>query len=129
MRSAWGQPSYNPPSRFLEEIPGDYVEWKRTGPATPSASMGGMSAGSGGGGFGGALSSSRAKGPSGFATRRASDRPVVALTIGDRVTHDSFGLGTVVGVKGSGDNAEATIDFGGEKPKRLLLRYAPVEKL
>ncbi|WP_406219599.1 DNA helicase PcrA [Streptomyces decoyicus] len=132
MRSAWGQPSYNPPSRFLEEIPGDYVEWKRTGPATPSASMGGMSAGGGGGGgggFGGALSSSRAKGPSGFATRRASDRPVVALTIGDRVTHDSFGLGTVVGVKGSGDNAEATIDFGGEKPKRLLLRYAPVEKL
>ncbi|KOG50313.1 DNA helicase PcrA [Streptomyces decoyicus] len=129
MRSAWGQPSYNPPSRFLEEIPGDYVEWKRTGPATPSASMGGMSAGGGGGGFGGALSSSRAKGPSGFATRRASDRPVVALTIGDRVTHDSFGLGTVVGVKGGGDNAEATIDFGGEKPKRLLLRYAPVEKL
>ncbi|MFJ5801408.1 DNA helicase PcrA [Streptomyces decoyicus] len=129
MRSAWGQPSYNPPSRFLEEIPGDYVEWKRTGPATPSASMGGMSAGGGGGGFGGALSSSRAKGPSGFATRRAGDRPVVALTIGDRVTHDSFGLGTVVGVKGSGDNAEATIDFGGEKPKRLLLRYAPVEKL
>ena len=131
MRSAWGQPSYNPPSRFLEEIPGDYVEWKRTGPATPSASMGGLSAGGGGGGFGGASGRCRRapKGPSGFATRRASDRPVVALTIGDRVTHDSFGLGTVVGVKGSGDNAEATIDFGGEKPKRLLLRYAPVEKL
>ncbi|WP_336051300.1 DNA helicase PcrA [Streptomyces sp. CA2R101] len=130
MRSAWGQPSYNPPSRFLEEIPADHVEWKRTGPATPSASMDGMSAaGSGGGGFGSALSSSRAKGPSGFATRRAGDRQVVSLTIGDRVTHDSFGLGTVVGVKGSGDNAEATIDFGGEKPKRLLLRYAPVEKL
>ncbi|MFE6742978.1 DNA helicase PcrA [Streptomyces tubercidicus] len=128
MRSAWGQPSYNPPSRFLEEIPGDYLEWKRTGPATPSASMGGLSAG-GGGGFGSTLSSSRAKGSSGFATRRNQDRPAVALAIGDRVTHDSFGLGTVVGVKGSGDNAEATIDFGGEKPKRLLLRYAPVEKL
>ncbi|QIY57170.1 DNA helicase PcrA [Streptomyces sp. RPA4-5] len=128
MRSAWGQPSYNPPSRFLEEIPVDYVEWKRTGPATPSASMGGLSAG-GGGGFGSSFSSSRAKGPSGFATRRSQDRPAASLAIGDRVTHDSFGLGTVVGVKGSGDNAEATIDFGGEKPKRLLLRYAPVEKL
>ncbi|MFJ9854139.1 DNA helicase PcrA [Streptomyces sp. NPDC101150] len=135
MRSAWGQPSYNPPSRFLEEIPDDYVEWRRTGPATPSASMGGLSSrgGGGGGGFGGgigsSLSSSRAKGPSGFATRRATDRQVASLAVGDRVTHDSFGLGTVVGVKGSGDNAEATIDFGGEKPKRLLLRYAPVEKL
>jgi DNA helicase-2/ATP-dependent DNA helicase PcrA len=130
MRSAWGQPSYNPPSRFLEEIPDQYVEWKRTGPATPSATMGGLSSGGGsGGGIGSTLSSARAKGPSGFATRRAKDRPVVSLTAGDRVTHDSFGLGTVVAVKGSGDNAEATIDFGGEKPKRLLLRYAPVEKL
>ncbi|MEW1673068.1 DNA helicase PcrA [Streptomyces noursei] len=134
MRSAWGQPSYNPASRFLEEIPDSFLEWKRTGPATPSASMGGLSSGgSSGGGFGGgigaSLSSTRSKGPSGFATRRTADRPVVSLAVGDRVTHDSFGLGTVVGVKGSGDNAEATIDFGGEKPKRLLLRYAPVEKL
>ncbi|MFE2157387.1 DNA helicase PcrA [Streptomyces lydicus] len=133
MRSAWGQPSYNPPSRFLEEIPADHMEWKRTGPATPSASMGGLSSRGGGGGFGAgigaSLSSARSKGPSGFATRRSPDRQVVTLAVGDRVTHDSFGLGTVVGVKGSGDNAEATIDFGGEKPKRLLLRYAPVEKL
>ncbi|MFH9421194.1 DNA helicase PcrA [Streptomyces sp. NPDC017529] len=129
MRSAWGQPSYNPPSRFLEEIPEQYVDWRRTGPATPSASMGALT-GTGGGGFGSGLSSSRTKaGPSGFATRRAKDREVVSLAVGDRVTHDSFGLGSVVAVKGSGDNAEATIDFGGEKPKRLLLRYAPVEKL
>ncbi|KAB7852786.1 DNA helicase PcrA [Streptomyces mobaraensis] len=132
MRSAWGQPAYNPPSRFLEEIPDRYVEWRRTGPATPSASVSGMASGrSSSSAF---SSSSRiggrgAAGPSGFATRRAKDRPVVSLAIGDRVTHDSFGLGTVVGVKGSGDNAEATIDFGQEKPKRLLLRYAPVEKL
>ncbi|MET9646572.1 DNA helicase PcrA [Streptomyces syringium] len=128
MRSAWGQPAYNPPSRFLEEIPEQYVQWRRTGPTTPSASMGAVS------GLTSGFSSSRGgggakAGPSGFATRRTKDRPVVALTIGDRVTHDSFGLGTVVGVKGSGDNAEATVDFGEEKPKRLLLRYAPVEKL
>ncbi|GHF17277.1 DNA helicase PcrA [Streptomyces morookaense] len=132
MRSAWGQPSYNPPSRFLEEIPDKYVTWRRTGPATPSATMGSVGSGSrsgGGSSLGGGFGSSRKAGPSGFATRRAKDRPVVSLAIGDRVTHDSFGLGTVVAVKGSGDNAEATIDFGEEKPKRLLLRYAPVEKL
>ncbi|MEU4208496.1 DNA helicase PcrA [Streptomyces sp. NPDC026206] len=131
MRSAWGQPSYNPPSRFLEEIPEQYVAWRRTGPATPSASS--LGAGSGtGSGITAGFSSSRGggkAGPSGFATRRAKDRPVVALATGDRVTHDSFGLGTVIAVKGGGDNAEATVDFGGEKPKRLLLRYAPVEKL
>ncbi|MGX1908569.1 DNA helicase PcrA [Streptomyces phaeochromogenes] len=127
MRSAWGQPSYNPPSRFLEEIPETHLEWKRTGSLGPAASgpVSGVAA---------SLSSSRsrsaASGASGFATRRgATDKPVVSLAVGDRVTHDQFGLGTVVGVKGTGANAEATVDFGEEKPKRLLLRYAPVEKL
>jgi DNA helicase-2/ATP-dependent DNA helicase PcrA len=126
LRSAWGQPSYNPPSRFLEEIPAQHVDWKRTG-ATAPASSGPAS------GVAASLSSSRsrssASGASGFATRRTSEKPVVALAVGDRVTHDQFGLGTVVAVKGTGANAEATIDFGDSKPKRLLLRYAPVEKL
>ncbi|MFI8217755.1 DNA helicase PcrA [Streptomyces sp. NPDC085932] len=126
LRSAWGQPSYNPPSRFLEEIPPAHVEWKRTG-ATAPASSGPVSA------VAASLSSSRsrssASGASGFATRRTSEKPVVSLAVGDRVTHDQFGLGTVVSVKGTGANAEATIDFGDTKPKRLLLRYAPVEKL
>ncbi|MGA5358863.1 DNA helicase PcrA [Streptomyces purpurascens] len=126
LRSAWGQPSYNPPSRFLEEIPPTHLEWKRTG-ATAPASSGPVSA------VAASMSSSRsrssASGASGFATRRTSEKPVVALAVGDRVTHDQFGLGTVVGVKGTGGNAEATIDFGDTKPKRLLLRYAPVEKL
>ncbi|MFJ4269666.1 DNA helicase PcrA [Streptomyces coelicoflavus] len=128
LRSAWGQPSYNPPSRFLEEIPAPHLEWKRTGangPA-PSAPVSGVAA---------SLSSSRSRssvsGASGFATRRSAgaEQPTVSLAVGDRVTHDQFGLGTVVGVKGTGSNAEATIDFGDTKPKRLLLRYAPVEKL
>ncbi|RLU90466.1 DNA helicase PcrA [Streptomyces griseocarneus] len=127
MRSAWGQPQYNPPSRFLEEIPDQYLQWRRTGPSTPSATMGAVSGGTSG--FSSSRGGGTKAGPSGFATRRAKERPAVALAIGDRVTHDSFGLGRVVAVKGSGDAAEATIDFGGDKPKRLLLRYAPVEKL
>ncbi|PBC61739.1 ATP-dependent DNA helicase PcrA [Streptomyces sp. Tue6028] len=127
MRSAWGQPSYNPPSRFLEEIPATHLDWKRTGAMAP-VSSGPAS------GIAASLSSSRsrsaASGAAGFATRRGvSEKPVVSLAVGDRVTHDQFGLGTVVGVKGTGANAEATIDFGEAKPKRLLLRYAPVEKL
>ncbi|MFM9588963.1 DNA helicase PcrA [Streptomyces scabiei] len=126
LRSAWGQPSYNPPSRFLEEIPATHLEWKRTGASAP-VSSGPAS------GIASSLSSSRsrssASGASGFATRRGNEKPVVSLAVGDRVTHDQFGLGTVVGVGGSGANAEATIDFGDTKPKRLLLRYAPVEKL
>lgn len=122
MRSAWGQPSYNPPSRFLEEIPDRHLQWKRTGPmAAPAGPTSGITS---------SLSSSRSRsGPSGFATRRTSDKPTIALVVGDRVTHDQFGLGTVTAVEGIGDQAKATVDFGDERPKKLLLRYAPVEKL
>ncbi|MGW3688213.1 DNA helicase PcrA [Streptomyces sp. NPDC005125] len=122
MRSAWGQPSYNPPSRFLEEIPDQHLQWKRTGPmAAPAGPTSGITS---------SLSSSRSRsGPSGFATRRTSDKPTITLVVGDRVTHDQFGLGTVTAVEGIGDQAKATVDFGDERPKKLLLRYAPVEKL
>ncbi|MGD9483379.1 DNA helicase PcrA [Streptomyces sp. TRM70308] len=114
LRSAWGQPAHNPPSRFLEEIPAEYVDWRRlgTGAASPPVSA-----------------PRRGGGAGGFATRRVQERPVVSLAVGDRVTHDQFGLGTVVAVQDSGEKAQATIDFGDAKPKRLLLRYAPVEKL
>jgi DNA helicase-2/ATP-dependent DNA helicase PcrA len=38
-------------------------------------------------------------------------------------------LGTVVAISGEGDRAQATVDFGSTGEKRLLLRYAPVQKL
>ncbi|WP_405188494.1 DNA helicase PcrA [Streptomyces anulatus] len=123
MRSAWGQPSYNPPSRFLEEIPEAHLDWRRKGPmAAPAGPTSGITS---------SLSSSRSRsGPSGFATRRGgTEKPTVTLVAGDRVTHDQFGLGTVTAVEGFGDQAKATVDFGDERPKKLLLRYAPVEKL
>ncbi|MGP3966899.1 DNA helicase PcrA [Streptomyces sp. 6N223] len=122
LRSAWGQPQHNPPSRFLDEIPDEHVEWRRAGGTAATAPSTAFTPSSGGG-------RQPRRGAGGFATRRMQDRPVVSLTPGDRVTHDSFGMGTVVSVQGSGERAEATIDFGGDKPKRLLLRYAPVEKL
>ncbi|WP_455360346.1 DNA helicase PcrA [Streptomyces sp. SYSU K21746] len=125
MRSAWGQPAYNPPSRFLEEIPEQHLEWKRKGAQLPAGPTSGITSS-----LTSSLSSARSRsGPSGFATRRATDKPVIALVVGDRVTHDQFGLGTVQEVTGSGADAQATIDFGDAKPKRLLLRYAPVQKL
>jgi len=110
MRSAWGSPQWNPPSRFLEEIPEELVDWQRedTGQSAPPSSI------------------SRATPVPG---RSPGSREVIALTAGDRVTHDTFGLGSVVSTAGAADKAEATIDFGDLGIKRLLLRYAPVEKL
>ena len=124
MRSAWGQPAYNPPSRFLEEIPEALIEWKRTGGAGAApVSKAAASLSS-------SLTARGRSGTGGFATRRASgDRPVISLAVGDRVTHDQFGLGTVISLTGRPGDEKATIDFGGDRPKQLLLRYAPVEKL
>ncbi|MFJ9947095.1 DNA helicase PcrA [Kitasatospora sp. NPDC091207] len=144
LRSAWGQPSYNPASRFLEEIPDTLVEWKRTGASAVPASRGyssgsswgGKSAGGSGGSSRGASRGAAAaaspKAGWGQSARRsgaAVEREVVALAVGDRVTHDTFGLGTVVATAGVGEKAQATVDFGTEGRKQLLLRYAPVEKL
>ncbi|HQY33928.1 UvrD-helicase domain-containing protein [Actinotalea sp.] len=64
----------------------------------------------------------------GSATPRPADQ-VPSLALGDRVTHDAYGLGTVVGVEGTGPNAVAKIDFGASGTKRLLLRYSPVTRL
>ena len=63
------------------------------------------------------------------AKKAKAARPIPSLEPGDRVQHDTFGLGTVVALEGAGENSVASIDFGTEGVKRLLLRYAPVEKL
>ena len=116
MRSAWGAPSFNPASRFLDEIPPDVLRWERDEPQSSTPALGGWGAA-----------------PASSATAvRLADRvvhDVVSLDPGDRVTHTKFGLGTVVSTSGQGEKADATIDFGTAGVKRLLLRYAPVEKL
>jgi len=113
VRSAWGAPSHNPPSRFLEEIPENLVDWRRTAMSfTPSFTT--------------------RQAPQTFKTSTVaarSKRSVISLTPGDRVVHDSFGMGTVVTVDGAGEKSVASVDFGSGGVKRLLLRYAPVEKL
>ncbi|HYJ74832.1 MAG TPA: DNA helicase PcrA [Kineosporiaceae bacterium] len=113
VRSAWGQPTYAPASRFLGEVPPELVDWRRS-------------------------ESTLARPSSQPAVARLASRPgvnspgnreVLHLEPGDRVTHDAFGLGTVVEVEGAGDRSVAKVDFRDQGVKRLLLRYAPVEKL
>ena len=120
MRSAWGSPAYNPASRFLDEIPAETISWEREGDLVMSAPISK-------GGYGSAPSTTSAALKLG--DRVVGAGPIVQLAPGDRVTHTKFGLGTVVATAGSGDKADATIDFGSAGVKRLLLRYAPVEKL
>ena len=112
-RSTWGAPNYNPPSRFLDEIPEDVIQWRNETSVSPTASF--------------VKRSRTVSSP----PPRATGKKITAieLHVGERVSHDTFGLGTVVSVAGEADKAEATINFGQFGEKRLLLRYAPVEKL
>ena len=98
----------------------DPQDWASSSPASPAPGKASDPAGA----------ATSARPPSAPTPRRkASRRDVPSLAPGDRVVHDTFGMGTVVTVEGSADKAVASIDFGSEGVKRLLLRYAPVEKL
>jgi DNA helicase-2/ATP-dependent DNA helicase PcrA len=109
-RAWFGRPSYHKQSRFLTEVPAHLIDWRRdeTAAAPPASER-------------------LARRPG---VRTLGNRPVPLLQPGDRVTHDSYGLGTVLSVEGRGDDPEAKIDFGGDYGiKHLVLRYAPIEKL
>ncbi len=96
-RTLYGNQRYNPPSRFLEEIPphlvsnGDLIE------STPERNT----------------------------PVEKEDR----FVLGDKVSHGKWGVGVIVGVKGSGADAELKVAFPERGIKVLLARYAPLEKV
>nr|WP_090930512.1 DNA helicase PcrA [Nonomuraea jiangxiensis] len=113
VRSSWGAPSFNPASRFVNEVPGKLIDW-RTDPEKSAWSA----------------ATRREPAPrAAAAPKAAGGRTVPSLTPGDRVTHDAFGLGTVVSVDGVAEKTKVKIDFGSGGEKTLLLAYAPLEKL
>ncbi|MDH6283347.1 DNA helicase PcrA [Prescottella agglutinans] len=133
VRSAWGQPVTNPESRFLQEIPADLVDWRREDPGVlgGGGAIGGGrprgqgygGSGYGGSGFGGSGFGGGGRGagssPS-FGAPRGRNNNLV-LAVGDRVSHDKYGLGKVLETKGSGPTATVTIDFGSAGKVRLML--------
>ncbi|QTG82350.1 DNA helicase PcrA [Arthrobacter crystallopoietes] len=139
-RSMWGQSQYNPASQFIEEVPPELIDWKREGskrPAFTSSGSFGSSRYSGshwGAGAGGNQDvsslpgSARSMAPAAVRAGRVQpQKEVIALTVGDKVSHTSFGNGTVLSLEGAGDKTVAKVKFDiGEK--RLLLRYAPLTK-
>ena len=133
VRSAWGAPPHNPPSRFLEEMPTTLIDWQRTESAqtTWGLDVGVQPVRRRGRLHPPRPSDDAAAGPRSAPPPKptAGTRPVPSLEPGDRVVHDTFGMGTVVTVEGVADKAVASIDFGSVGVKRLLLRYSPVEKI
>lgn len=115
-RSMWGQSAYSPASRFLDELGDATIEWRNTeapkkftsSPSRPSQEF---------------------KSRSVAAHVERTGTMSYDFSPGDRVTHDSFGLGTIVALEANGDKSVASVDFGSAGVKRLLLRYARLTKL
>ncbi len=99
-RTLWGGSSYNPPSRFLREIPTELVEQH-------SSKLGGSAA-------------KRAR------DAEVLEFGGEEFAVGQRVLHSSFGEGRIVKLAGAGEQAEATVDFDEVGRKQLLLAYAPL---
>ena len=115
-RSSWGSPQHNPPSRFLNEVPSQLVDWRRTEAAVTSWRNTS------------ATGSQTWRNTVGYGARQTV-REIPSLAAGDRVLHTTFGMGTVIATSGEGDKSMADVDFGSSGLKRLSLRYAPLEKL
>jgi DNA helicase-2/ATP-dependent DNA helicase PcrA len=136
-RTLFGQTSFNPPSRFLNEIPPALLDVREEGaPAghrssARDASRGGRARRSERGysviglpGKGTAVDVQ----PTGWAPPPRK-RQVPTVGEGDTVLHERWGEGVVLTVRGHGDDAEATIAFSEAGEKRLLLSYAPLKKV
>jgi DNA helicase II / ATP-dependent DNA helicase PcrA len=140
-RSAWGAPQYNPASRFLEELPEELMRWERTDAAYTSWS--GSGGGVGGrasavernnrfvGGTPKAAELAKRLGLDGSKLSTASElakADVPALSAGDRINHQRYGMGRVLAVEGYGVRAQAQVDFG-DQVMWIVLRHAPIEKI
>ena len=111
-RNLYGTTQYNPPSRFLDEIPLALV--RREGAVDSGADAG------------------RATRPRAEVPRyRRTDQLVAMAThsdtglkVGDDVVHAKFGEGVITHIRGTGEQAEATVHFVGHGDKHLSLVWA-----
>jgi DNA helicase-2/ATP-dependent DNA helicase PcrA len=126
-RTIFGQTQFNPPSRFLNELPEDLIQLREGG--------GGRSrqirdaAGRRQHSVIGLPAQQRGSGDRAAASRGEPRREPVSISAGDTVVHDKWGEGVVVNVEGGGGDALATIRFDDVGEKRLLLGYAPLKKV
>jgi DNA helicase-2/ATP-dependent DNA helicase PcrA len=106
-RRLHGNDTYNRPSRFLQEIPGEFLTEVRMGGAV-SRSYGHRTPGSG---------------------SRLVEVRVAGLRLGQRVRHAKFGEGVVLQSEGEGDRARVQINFADVGAKWLMMGYANLQTL
>ncbi|MFE1665449.1 ATP-dependent helicase [Microbacterium sp. P02] len=139
-RAQFGEVTVAMPSRFLQEIPVDIIDWRQS-PGDVNSRGGTQSralnarrpggGGSSGSRYGEALvptSTSIDRFPN-RVPARVRDNGDLELASGDRIRHEDFGDGKVDAVTGDGAKRVAHVRFDKVGPKKLLIKIAPIEKL
>jgi DNA helicase-2/ATP-dependent DNA helicase PcrA len=135
-RTTFGESESATPSRYLQEIPADLIDWREsgTGRGLPTnrfrssiADDQGYETGSSGG-YGGTPSTKEKKVWSG-AISSVRNNGDLQLAVGDMIEHSDFGRGKVVATAGEGPRQTAEIHFGSVGTKRLLVKVAPIQKV
>jgi len=140
-RMLYGQSQYNPPSRFLAEIPAELFD--RQGNVDSGVDHG-RTFGRSTGDWDGDVPSYKRRNeePAGrtFGARRIehavrapatprNTEQLEGLKVGDDVEHAVFGEGVILEIKGTGEKAEVTVRFRDRGTKHLALAWAPLKKL
>lgn len=116
-RSLYGSKSFNLPSRFLEEIPPEALEvrdgWTGSGFGVRGSETDGVPVDE---------ASTLSPDPGGDETF------VDRLYPGARVRHHDFGIGVIRERSGSGDDLKVVVRFNGVGEKKLLVKYAQLER-
>src|SRR5438552_2617203 len=129
-RMLFGSTQYNPPSRFLKEIPERLLAevesgWRRHRAGSYSSDTDGRIFGAGGHRADVVDAALRGRGAT---PARTTGGEQLGLKAGDDVVHGKWGEGVVLEVIGEGDKAEAVVRFPGTGEKRLLRAWAPLKK-
>jgi DNA helicase-2/ATP-dependent DNA helicase PcrA len=131
-RSLWGSTQYNPPSRFLGEMPAQLLAGTEESEGDGRRPSAGRARGRRGDRDGGRWGRERLVDSairSGRSTpTRTSGAEHLGLKVGDDVVHAKWGEGVVTDLRGEGDKTEVTVRFPGTGDKQLLLAWAPLKK-
>lgn len=129
-RRVYGTYQFNPPSRFLAEIPPELLADSGAGSLAPKAAkpehnlaslfdLAGVEATAEV-----AAEPVVAPEPQPAAPMEAAIETGPGLRLGSKVRHIKFGIGTVRRLEGSGDKQKVTVYFNSVGPKKLLLKFA-----
>ena len=130
-RRIFGQDQYNPPSRFIADIPPEFLDQEEEpglgtgywglGKSVPSAPFSSHNLA--------AVSAAKNEPEPEFVNevRVVPDEPE-EVHIGMQVRHGRFGVGTVRKIEGRGDEQKVIVWFNSVGPKKLLVRFAGLER-